>query len=127
MFSPQVRRYLTLILIIIIFYIVVALIIQNYGDDWIIALWSFPLLLFSLLFFLERDKNQKLKREGLQCQRFILAYTILIISLIAGLAAAYHYNCRMFTLVVAITTWLGLSIIAMLGMTKIRGKSGRSE
>jgi peptidoglycan/LPS O-acetylase OafA/YrhL len=124
MFSPQVRKYLTLILIIIIFYIIVAIAIQSFGDDWIIALWSFPLLIFSLLFFLQRDKQHKLQRERWQCQRFILAYSILIISLIVALAVAYYYQSRTLTVAVAITVWLGLSAFAMLAIV---GRNNRSS
>ena|SRR5579864_4051276 len=119
MLTPSRRKYLTLILIVVIFYIIVTLLIATLGYDYIVALWSFPLLIISIILFLKRGKV-KLAAETSYLLRFIIANLILVSALIAAFFTAYYSRSRSLTIVVALTVWLALSIV-FIGLIKRNG------
>lgn len=87
--------------------------ISKFGNKWIIVGWSFPLLVFTIILFSQRDKSKKLFNEKRLLMQFIIANAILLVSLIAALATANYFNSRILSLMVAVIVWGMLSWYAM--------------
>jgi hypothetical protein len=104
------RRYIILAVITIIYFIIAALVVKNYGPNLIPVVWSFPLLVFTIIFFYPRSKD-KLCSESKYLSRFLVAYAILLLSLSAALLAIKYVKRRCFALIVAFTAWLFLSLV----------------
>lgn len=122
MLSSTIRGYAAAIVLAIIFFIIVSLVIYKYGEKLIIALWSFPLLIISILFLAGPNSqsdgcnskiSRKLDDESLRMARFVLAYTILVIALIAAYLFSIRFRSRFLAFMAALAIWLILSIIIM--------------
>jgi hypothetical protein len=123
--GKSLRRYIILAFVAIIYFILAALVVKNYGPVLIPVVWSFPLLVFTIIFFYPRTED-KLCSETKYINRFLVAYVALLLSLAATLVAIKYVKRRCFALIVAFTTWLFLSLVYIKSINHVH-RSGVSR
>lgn len=108
------RRSVALVLLGVAYYAVAVLTVKLYGKRYIVPVWSFPLLVFTLLILSERDAKNKLSVELSYLSRFIIANALLVIILIIGFSIAKYTKCRSISVLGAFMAWAILSVGAFL-------------
>ena len=115
------RRYVALVLLAVTYYVAAVLTVRIYGKRYIVPVWSFPLIVFTLLILSERDDKNKLSLELSYLSRFIIAYTLLVIVLIIAFIIAKRTKCRSIAILGAFMSWAIISAGVVLWQKPSKG------